>query len=275
VAAFQWHGDGRDLTIDAMGRRWSLKVDDPQPGLSWSDGRSVARLLSLRHVSMVGRRDEGAFDGSSLVSVERHRGRVQATFAPRAWQGLSIRAAWGPTPADEGFDLEVQVSVRSSRVFRRLEVAVGSDLSETIGPQKSDLAYRVQPRDVHAAALSYDGREASSVLSSLTTMPVPAASPHVLPPLVCRDAGGMPGPSYFEMVRPDDCARRIIGETDRRDAPSRGTFSIRYGLFGHDLEKGVVLRGRVRGIWGDFGSAGDEIRRQYEAFLGEPPALGP
>jgi hypothetical protein len=275
VAELQWHGEGPDLTIDAVGRRWGLEVDDPQPGLSWSDGRSVARLLSLRHISLVGRRDEEAFDGSSLVSVEHYRGRIQATYAPRAFHGLSIRAAWGPTPALDGFDLEVQVSVSSSRVLRRLEVEVGSYLAEAIGTPRSDLACQVQPRDVHAAALPYDGREAMSVLRFLTTMPLPASSPHTLPPLVCRNPGGIPGQSYVEMVRPDDCARRIIGETDPGDAVSHWVFSIRYGLFGHDLEKGVVLRGRVRGILGDYVSAEDEVRRQYETFLGEPPSLGP
>jgi hypothetical protein len=195
VAELEWQGDGPDLTIDAVGRRLGLKVDDPQPGLSWSDARSVARLLSLRHISVVGRRDEEAFDGSSLVSVEHHRGRIQATYAPRTCHGLSLRAAWGPTPGLDGFDLEVQAFVRSPRVLRRLEVEVGSDLAETIGPPPSDLACRVQPRDVHAAALSYDGREALSALRFLTTMPVPASSPHRLPPLVCRDPGGIPGRS--------------------------------------------------------------------------------
>jgi hypothetical protein len=275
VAEPQWQGEGPDFTIDAVGRRWRLKVDDPNPGLSWPGGPSAARMLSLRHVATVGRLDERAFDGSSLVSLERHRGRIQATFAPSAWPGLNVRAAWGLTPAQDGFDLEVQVSVRTSRVFRHLEVAIGSHSPAHGANSTPELAYRVQPRDVHAAALSYDGREALSVLRRLTTMPVPATSPHSLPPLVWDDRSGIPGPSYVEMVRPDDCARRIVGVPNPGEDPAPRAFSVRYGLFGHDLEKGVVLRGRIRGIWGEFVAGEAEVDRQYESFLREPPALGP
>jgi hypothetical protein len=76
------------------------------------------------------------------------------------------------------------------------------------------------------------------------------------------------------MVRPDDCARRITGEAARPAAGTSGVVSVRYGLFGHDLEKGVVLRARLRGLWLDLASE-DEVRRHHDAFLREPPALGP
>src|SRR5262249_56955726 len=119
-----------------------------------ADGRSMVRLLGLCHVAATGRRDDRAFDGSSLVSCEHHRGRVQATYAPRAWHGLSIRAVWEPTPDRDGFDLEVQAWVTSRGVFRRLEVAIGSHGARTAGDPSPTVAYRVEPRDVHAAALS-------------------------------------------------------------------------------------------------------------------------
>ena len=110
MADFHWQGDGPVFTIEAAGRTWTLGLDEAHPCLSWSDGRSMARLLGLDHVAAIGRRDESAFTGPTLVSFERHRGRIQATFAPPGWHGLSIRAAWGPTPDRDGFDLEVQVS---------------------------------------------------------------------------------------------------------------------------------------------------------------------
>ena len=83
------------------------------------------------------------------------------------------------------------------------------------------------------------------------------------------------GRNYAEMVRPDDCSRRFFSGVFEGGCPPDGAIWIRYGLFGHDLEKGVVLRGRIRGIWADSRSADQEARRRYEAFLSEPPALGP
>jgi hypothetical protein len=77
------------------------------------------------------------------------------------------------------------------------------------------------------------------------------------------------------MVRPNDCARRIVGETPAGGQTASGRISIRYGLFGHDLEKGVVLRGRIRGIWVDSPSPEPEALRRYEMFVSEPPPLGP
>ena len=275
MTELQWQDDGSELTISLLGRSWHLPLDKPNPGLCRSDGRSTARRLGLHHIATTGRRDEGVFDASSLVTVERHRGRVQATFEPGGCHGLRIRAAWEPTPDRDGFDLEVQVSMTAAGVLRRLEVAVVGRWSETPGPSPPDLMYRVEPRDVHAAGSTYDGREPASLLHSLTTMPVPATSPHTLPPLVVGEPDEIPGKSYVEMVRPDDCARRIAAAPGEAGTSSDRVSSIRYGLFGHDLEKGVVLRGRIRGIWVDSSSLEDEVRRQHGRFLEEPPSLGP
>jgi hypothetical protein len=277
VADLVWLGDGPVFTIEAGARPWQLDLGSSHPCLAWSDQRSSARLLGLDHVAAVGWRDESAFAGGSLASFECHRGRIQAIFAPPEWPGLNIRAAWGPTPDRDGFDLEVQVWSTSTGVFRRLEAAIASSWSESAGRPVNPGRYSVEPRDVHAAALSYDGRESAEVLRWLSTRPVPAASPHELEP-VCFP---IPGPSprgaryYLEMVRPSDCARRIVGVCQADDdRPGRGQ-SMRYGLFGHDLEKGVVLRGRLRGVWLSSPVDQGEAQRRYEAFLAEPPALGP
>jgi hypothetical protein len=275
VAHLRRQGDGTELILHAAGRPWTLALDAPRPGLFWSDEQSLVRLLGLRHIATTSRLDEQAFDASSLVSVERHRGRIQASFAPQAWDGLSIRAAWQPTPSGDGFDLEIQAAVSSTRIFRRLEVAISSCWNETAEHSVPAVAYRVEPRDVHAAALSYDGRESPSVLHALTTMPVPVTVPHSLPPIVVGDSGAILGKSYVEMVKPNDCAWRIIGEVHLGHLRARRVSSIDYGLFGHDLEKGVVLRGRIRGTWLDPGSPDAEIGRQHAEFLREPPSLGP
>jgi hypothetical protein len=276
VAECRWQGDGPVFTIDLEGRTWTLRLDEAHPCLSWSDGRTTARLLGLDHVAVVGRRDASAFGGSSVVAYERHGPRIQATFVPSAWRGLSVRAAWAPTTDQDGFDLEVQVWATSTAVFRRVEVAIASLWSAVASVDPACVVRWVEPRDVHAAASSYDGREPPDILHSLLTLPVPADSPHSLPPPIYPWLKAPAGGRYYaEMVQPNDCARRIIGEVAGEAAGPEGAVSIRYGLFGHDLEKGVVMRGRIRGVWIAEPSPEKEAWRRYESFVHEPPALGP
>ncbi len=268
-----WHGDGPVLTSDLAGRTWRLPVDDPHPGLIWSDGRYRARILALDHVAAAGRREPSAFARPSLVSWARHGTRLEATFVPPAWPGLNVRAAWSPTADRAGFDLEVQVWITSTAVLRRLEIAVSSLWWRGTDNPTDRWAYQVEPRDAHAAALSYDGREPAELLQSLTTLPVPSTSPHRLAPRSWPVASPSPGSIYIEMVQPDDCARRLIGEL--QEAGADGTSWTGYALFGHDLEKGVVLRGRIRGCWIASAQPEEEAARRYDAFLNEPPPLGP
>jgi hypothetical protein len=48
-----------------------------------------------------------------------------------------------------------------------------------------------------------------------------------------------------------------------------------YQLFGHDLEKGVILRARLRGLWLNSETPDVQALAAYEQFLGEPLPLGP
>jgi len=79
---------------------------------------------------------------------------------------------------------------------------------------------------------------------------------------------------YMELVQPNDVARRIIVEPFEQPA-RRCSLSTRYGLFGHDVEKGVVLRARLRGCWIRSQTPEDDARRLYEEFLDAPLPLGP
>lgn len=270
-----WQGGGSEFSITIAGRSWTLKLDGPRPGLAATDGRFHVAVLGLRHVSTTARRHEEVFDGSSLESCEAHRNRVQATYAPRGLSGLIVRATWEPSPSRDGFDLEVQVSALGRRIFRRLEVAVESRWTASAGRDVPEMAYRVEPRDAASAALSYDGRDDPGVLQRLTTLPVTPAAPFILPPRIRRAPEGETVPSYVEMVAANEPARRIAIEPADPSADEPGLHWTRYGLFGHDLEKGVVLRGRIRGIWVDPSAGDEEVRRRHEAFLQEPPALGP
>jgi hypothetical protein len=274
VSEFEPDASGRELFLGRESRFWKLKLDEINPGLRLrgAEGSGHARLLAMGSVATIGRCDGWAFHRASLVDVALHRGRIEATYAPAGWEGLQVRAAWSPVPLGDGVDLEVQVHATTARVIERVEVGISSDWgSEITGPSAS----QVEPRDVDSARLSYDGREPPGTLHHLTTLPIPPSSPHSLPPRIFTPPGADRDTYYVEMVRPDDCARRTCPVTADRQSGPATTLSTQYSLFGHDLEKGVVLRARLRGLWIHSRTPERDVRASYEAFLSEPLALGP
>jgi hypothetical protein len=161
--------------------------------------------------------------------------------------------------------LEIQALARSVAELRRLEIKVCSAWPQPEHATPSPTLRWVEPRDARAAGLSYDGREGD--LTGLTTLP-PRESAFLVPRLL--DDPERCGWLYAEMVHPADVTRRI-----REGGTSMATArTTRYGLFGHDLEKGVVLRGRLRGIWLHSDQAKQRAHECLEAFLREPPPLG-
>jgi hypothetical protein len=263
-----WGGVGPAFDLDWGGRTWTLRLDDLRPGLR-VQGSGVGPLLALEGVAEVGRSAATALSGATLVGFERRWGRVEATYAPLGWGGLIIRAAWSPA-ADQGMDLEVQATAHSIGALKALEVKLVSVLPE---PESKSKAARsappkrwVEPRDARSAGLSYDGREAE--VSGLTTLPPPATDAGLLPRVL--PSPWADGWSYAELVHPRDAARRI---TEAGSISSLG-HTTRYGLFGHDVEKGVVLRARLRGIWLRADSPQQAALDRFEQFLHEPLPLG-
>jgi hypothetical protein len=172
---------------------------------------------------------------------------------------LTVRAAWSPSGAD-AVDLKVQVNTLSVGELPHLEVKLVS-LWHSSYVHHAPTARWVEPRDAHSASLSYDGREPD--LAGLTTLP-PRESAFVIPRLV-PDGNHL----YVEMVHPEDVSRRI-----REGGPSLARSpTTRYGLFGYDLERGVVLRGRLRGIWLESETAKEDAFARMDHFLAEPPPL--
>lgn len=257
----EWTGSGPRFEIEWAGRTWALQVDDVQPGLR-AVGRSWGPLLALGGVAEVGRSATEALSGASLLSYERHFHRIEATYAPPGWGGLVVRASWCPS-GDAGIDLEVHVQAQSVGILHAVEIMLVSQFAE---PEPSPWKHQrwVEPRDAQAAGFSYDGREVD--LKGLTTLP-PRRAAFSSPRLVTGldDSGWL----YAEMVHPYDVCRRIR-EGGRTLAQARTT---RYGLFGYDLEKGVVLRGRLRGLWLRSEGAKEQALAQFDAFLHEPLPL--
>jgi hypothetical protein len=228
-------------------------------------------LVALR---AVGRFQTSVFTPATLLGYERHRERVLATFAPPDWGGLIVRAAWSPV-TDDSVELEVQASASSVGVLRGLEVDVSSDWIKLGREPARVTTWTVEPRDSRAATFSYDGREPAGVLRGLTTLPLPEPGENRLRPLVvAAPTADDSGLIYAEMIQRNDVARRIVVEPAGQGATDRAT-SVRYGLFGHDLEKGVVLRARLRGCWIASTTPENEVWQRLDEFLREPPPLGP
>jgi hypothetical protein len=260
-----WHGEGPNFTVAWGGDDWTLSVEGQHPGLR--PGKSLPALgplLSLDGVAAPGRCAPTALSDATLVGLERRHDRIEATYAPLGWGALYVRAAWSPIGTD-GIDLEVQGQALSVGQLRSLEVKLFSSLAPPADAPSPALRW-VEARDAQCASLSYDGREAD--LRGLTTLP-PRESAFLAPRLVPVDLHGEPW-LYAEMVHPHDISRRIR-EAGRTLAQAHNT---RYALFGLDLEKGVVLRARLRAVWLRGADAKERAFEHFEEFLSAPLPLG-
>lgn len=271
-----WRGGGTEFRLDWAGRAWSLDLSSPVPGLGLrlAETRS-ATVLALDGLAVAGREDAAALGPGSLVAVELFRSRVQATYAPAGWGDLRVRASWGPSVEEDGVDLEVQAAASSVGELRAIEVFVGCRL-ETGNEPGEDMEIEVQPRDRRAAGLSYNGREPEEALRRLHTAPLPGPGRSRVAPAVLRPSWPEPAGTIVQMVHPDDVARRMLWRIRRQGEPGAEVVATRDGLFGHDLEKGVVVRGRLRVLWfpGAAGPEPDQVAGGFRRFLDEPPPLG-
>jgi hypothetical protein len=277
VSDHQWQGRGPDFSLEWGGRIWSLDLRAAKPGLRLTGkqpGEST-ELLCLDGLAQVGRSDPNAFNPATLVHFERHRSRIESVFAPPGWGGSRIRAAWSPMPDSDGVDFEVQINATSVDELRALEVGVLSDCRESLEDRSLEMEYRIEPRDAPSAASSYDGREPLTLLRALTTGPLPSSSPSILRPWVRLVPGASSDRFYVEMAHRNDVARRLIASPAGTERSYQADAAVRYALFGHDLEKGVILRARMRGLWIQSNSPEGDALTLLQEFIDEPPPLGP
>ncbi len=268
----EWEGSGPEFTLFWGGRDWTLSVEDPGAGLRLKTGESLPRLLALDRLAAPERCDFQAFTSQTLIAFEKYRSSIRATYAPRSWGGTQVRAAW-IAAAHDAVDLELQLSASSvGELEGGLEVGVRSRLDPAAPEDSVAPLFYVEARDSAAAYAVGDGREPGVRLCELTILSdVKPLRPSLHPP---RDGGS--GLYYAEMVHPDDLFRRVLTEPI---PPGRNATvpcgSIRYALFGLALEKGVILRARLRGQWFRSANPQEETAALYRAFLRQPPPLGP
>ncbi len=128
----------------------------------------------------------------------------------------------------------------------------------------------MEARDT-AAFSSDDVRNPLRLMCDVTTL----SQARPLRPCLYPAPGGSNDRFYVEMAHPDDLARRVSTEPiPRRSATVPGRF-VRYGLFGLAVEKGIILRARLRGCWITSHRPEEAALALYQEFLREPPPLGP
>jgi hypothetical protein len=252
-----WRVNSQRFSIDWGGDDWVLDLGEVSPGLA-CDARPEASLLRLAGLTDQGRHDDAAFSPSTLVAVEHHLDRVEATFRPTNWGQMLVRGVWRPTEG-RGIDLTVHLQADSVDELKSVEVIVESRFIAT-GAQPIR-RWRVEPRDSSAIERTNDGREPAGVeftVESEFGRQQPA-------PWVKRCGTG----TYVELCHGFDLSRRLSeagGTLDESDV-------IRSVLFGYALEKGVVIRGRFRGLWFGAGEPLD-VEREERDFLEAPLPLG-
>ncbi len=270
----KWQGSGLEYTIPWGNQSWTLELRDDHPGLRTAN-RPGDRLLALGGIATVGRCDSNAISAKSLVKVEALADRLEATYVVSRLGGLEVRACWSPTSGYDGIDLQVQVSASSVGELRGLEAIVFSCINVPCASPDEPRSIWVQPRDSRSARFSYDGRVPAADLRRLTTMPLADFIESGRSQVTALGPGSDFDWRYLEMVHPHDVARRIFLGQSPADPAIAGGLHIRYALFGHDLEKGVIIRARIRGLW----ISGDDIAVVTPVaardFLETPLPLGP
>jgi hypothetical protein len=271
VQELSWRGSGPVFSLFWGGRDWTLNVSALGPGLCRPAGADSSKLLAIDRLERAGRPACcDAFSGATLVDYDRYRSKVRATYAPPSWGGLIVRASWSVIPEADAVDLEVQLTASSvgeldgvlaGVVSRHAPLAVHEAAMETayIEAREASVPARGEMRGLAAAAWAITSFSASRPLR----------------PCLYRAPDGTRECCYVEMVHPDDLAWRATAQPAAEAAATVPGQHVRYGLFGLSIEKGVILRARLRGCWIRSANPEETARGLYEEFLAQPPPLGP
>jgi len=230
-----------------------LDLLNPAAGLS--DWRGLGDALRAVHVLGI---EAPSFPaGSQKVRGEAYvRGPdLMASFAESSDWPVCLHGQWkvpsGAEPPEVLAVVELIVSVRTELLDSRPELRVCSALA---GGEVFRLA------DSDAAAFEPWGLAGTAAGRTLS-----AEGPGCL--LFRPQSADV---SYAEMVHPADFAG---SELTQAEAPG-GQVEIRHRLFVQRLEKGVLLRARVRGMFVAREKDAPLAAIQYRRFAGSEPVLG-
>jgi hypothetical protein len=273
-----WRATERGFTLDGNGLSGELILRGNELGLrrvsSPRFGRpdlSARPLLLAVQSAAASHRPLFTVGSAGALPECRVRGRlVDVQLDPTDRCPVRMHIYWKAT---EPSQLDMEVLASSVQVLHDLEVLTmsrfpsGEVLIRVPGTNSGWLnvhdagvlgsKWLVFSRDRTAGIMSLDGRSPAAHSTTL-------AGFYRQPLILYRPSGRRW--SYVEMSRPDDCVRIIVG-IERHGATAS------FGLFGLDIEKGVILRGRVRGI---FVARANDVRtclHLFSRFAAESPRL--
>ena len=184
--------------------------------------------------------------GESLIDGYRRGGDLIAVYAETAQRPLGVLLYWrAAAHAALGTFVELQLSVQTSLLDSRPVLSAATRLPRGEVRRLVDVA---------------SGKFETLPLESLTL------ESHDIPLcwLVCWPDAGL---SYVEMALPSEAHRSKLSLS------ASGRLELKHQLFVEPLEKGVILRTRIRGAY--LPTTGDESRaaQAYREFLHSPPPL--
>jgi hypothetical protein len=240
-----WKIDGRRALAELPPARLSVDLADPVVGVALE----LTGAEQWSRVAVLGVRLPGHAPGSdtALADAWCRGGDLVATYAQTPERPLRVQVYWQIVPAAPGsiLTLDCLVSVQTDLLDAASRLAVESRL-----PHGEALwAAEGHPRRFLPSSRSLAVLSRASGPGCLLLRPSAASTV-----------------SYAEMIHPDDFTADDLAQSD-------GGLRLTHRLFGGELEKGVILRARLRGVL--LPRAGDEpaARAAYKHFLGAPLPL--
>jgi hypothetical protein len=233
--------------------------------------------------------------------------RLDLTSPGRGLGALRLRGADWPEAGLLGLDWQASAPNRRhpfAEIVSRAGDLLATCLETPDWPVRLDVVWRVRapaPGDGFLAAVDLivsvrtsllDVRPEVSVRSALPACeifclagrdagefhPVSLSPPRAFPAPLPGGAGcavlRVPGkrPSYVEMVHPQDFPEGEIRAAGG-DRPGDEAVALVHRLFARPLEKGVILRSRVRGLWVAREEDLDRALDSYRRFVASEPPL--
>jgi hypothetical protein len=212
------------------------------------DGRELPGLQALGpHCG-----DSGAWPDDSLECYQRGADLV-AAFRPSSWPvrvDTLWRAAAGATASGVRGVVDLVISVHTDLLEIRPELAVRSLIPAIEGLRLTGGAGATSPPSWQAAAMPLVAEPGAGPGCLLFRLPDVELS-------------------YAEMVHPAD-----FQQSDVRRAEGTASIEVLHRLFAVRLEKGVILRARVRGIFVDRANDIGRVLDCYREFAEAEPPLG-
>jgi hypothetical protein len=236
------------LEIDAFTAR--LDLSRPQRGLADLQWRS--QTFAGQQILAVDLAPHESADEENVADCYQRAGDLVAVYDQTPQRPMRVQIYWRATELELSARrvpaIDLQVSVQTSLLDSRPELTTASTLAS------------------HEVCRLVD-----SAAGAFAPLSPPEIGPATLTPqegpgcLLFRNSNS--DVSYAEMIAPCDFGRDELADC------GHGKLRLRRRLFAGSLEKGVILRARVRGVFLPRAQDERDVAEAYRALLDSPPPL--